>query len=71
METSKIVGVTNISVEYNNVAHDLPLLVVKGSGPALFGRDWLKQIKLDWQELKNLSADSDIDNCYREINDII
>ena len=30
----------------------VPLYVVQGDGPALFGRDWLQKVKLNWQELK-------------------
>ena len=28
---------------------ELPLLVVKGSGPSLCGRDWLSELKMNWQ----------------------
>ena len=28
---------------------ELPLLVVKGSGPSLCGRDWLSKLKMNWQ----------------------
>ena len=42
-------GIINISVETGTGAKQtLPLRVVKGSGPSLVGRDWLRQIKLDW-----------------------
>ena len=30
------------------------LRVVKGSGPPLFGRDWLEAIQLDWKEIKRV-----------------
>ena len=27
----------------------LPLVIVKGEGPTLFGRNWLTEIVLDWK----------------------
>ena len=35
-------------VTYGEQQVFLPLLVVKGGGPNLFGRNWLEKIKLDW-----------------------
>lgn len=35
----------------NNNAVKLPLIVVEGQGPSLFGRNWLEQVKLDWSEI--------------------
>ena len=29
----------------------MPLLIVGGSGPTLFGRDWLSHIQLNWREI--------------------
>ena len=34
----------------------LPLLVIKGIGPSLLGRDWLKQIRLNWGEINALQG---------------
>ena len=34
----------------------LPLVVVDGSGPSLFGRDWLAKIKVDWKRIFNVSV---------------
>ena len=40
-----------VRVEHNNQVKDLTLYVVKTQGPALFGRDWLHQIQLDWERI--------------------
>ena len=36
----------------------MPLLIVQGSGPSLFGRNWLKEIILDWNEIHHVYSDS-------------
>ena len=35
----------------------LPLLIVEGSGPALLGRNWLKELQLDWHNIHALQTD--------------
>lgn len=45
-------GIMDVRVEYGDQCSTLPLLIVQGDGPALFGRDWLKHIQLNWQEIK-------------------
>ena len=42
-------GKLHVRVEYNNQVKDVTLHVVKTRGPALFRRDWLHQIRLDWK----------------------
>ena len=42
-------GKLHFRVEYNNQVKDVTLYVVKTRGPALFRRDWLHQIRLDWK----------------------
>ena len=32
----------------------MELVVVTGSGPSLLGHDWLKKLKLDWQQINNM-----------------
>ena len=48
-EPIKVLGTITVYVCYKE--QKLPLLVVAGHGPSLLGRDWLAQLKLDWQEL--------------------
>ena len=50
-EEINILGSISPKVSYKEQLRDLPLLVVEGDGPSLFGRNWLKQIKLDWKEI--------------------
>ncbi len=42
-------------VEYNNQVRQLPVLVLNGSGPNLFGRNWLEKICLNWTSIKRLA----------------
>ncbi|CAC5394800.1 unnamed protein product [Mytilus coruscus] len=45
-------GYMNVQVKYNGQWKNLKLYVVQKCGPALFGRDWLRKINLDWKNLK-------------------
>ena len=42
--------------DYKNKEYTLLLLVIKGSGPALLGRNWLGQIKLNCHKIFNTSV---------------
>ena len=55
-EQVPILGVVNIPVRYGSgPVHMMNLVVVKGDRPSLLGRDWLSQIKLDWQSIFSMS----------------
>ena len=43
-----ILGSADVTVEYGEQQVMLPLVVVKGGGPSLFGRNWLEKVKLNW-----------------------
>lgn len=55
-EELKVVGVTQVDVEYNDQHVLLPLWVVAGSGPSLFEREWLKEIKINWQDIHRVHS---------------
>ena len=38
-------------VKYGDQTATVSLLVVKGEGPSLLGRNWLGVLKLDWHEI--------------------
>ena len=39
------------TVEYESQKVTLPLVVVKGGGPILFDRNWLRASKLNWSNI--------------------
>ena len=55
-EAIPVVGNMTVCVTYKSQVATLPLLVVKGEGPSLFGRNWLDHIRLDWHEIYNMHA---------------
>ena len=50
-ELLEILGATDVTVEYQLQKVQLRAIVAAGSGPPLMGRDWLMNIRLDWQNL--------------------
>ena len=50
-EKVAIVGILPVHVAYEGQEHDLPLVIVQGKGPALFGREWLAKIRLSWPSI--------------------
>jgi len=50
-ESISILGQLEVDVIYGNQQAKLPLVVVSGNGPSLFGRDWMLKIQLNWTVL--------------------
>ena len=46
-EVIEPLGLARIFVKYGEKEANLPLIVTPGSGPALLGRNWLQEFKLD------------------------
>ena len=49
----KVHGQLIAHLKYQDQSANVPLLV-EGSGPSLFGRDWLSRIRLDWTKICNI-----------------
>ena len=56
-EQLPVVGQLQVEVSYQIQCAKLPFYVVKGHGPNI-GRDWLRQIKLDWKSIRMVSLSS-------------
>ncbi|XP_064102283.1 uncharacterized protein K02A2.6-like [Macrobrachium nipponense] len=51
-EKIEVVGICYVTMEvHGHRVEEVPLYVVQGNGPALFGRDWLHFAKFDWKKL--------------------
>ena len=60
-----------VRVEHNNQVKDLTLYVVKTQGPALFGRDWLHQIQLDWERICAISKEQATQDTQKKLERLI
>lgn len=52
--TIPVVGETTVHVKYSDQEADLPVIVTRGKGTALMGRDWLSKVKLNWEEMSKI-----------------
>ena len=70
-EQVDVLGHVEMPVNYENQEAVLPLLVIKGNGPNLIGRNWLQQIRINWKNLLQLKEDRStadkIDKNYEEV----
>ena len=59
-EAMSVLGEMEVKVKYQDQSHDVTLMVVKGDGPNLFGRDWLQYFQLDWKTIGIATLDKDL-----------
>ena len=60
-ELISVLGSLNVNVEHESQTAVLPLLVVKGNGPSLLGRNWLYVIRLNWNNIYHVNFKSSIE----------
>ena len=60
-ESITVVGEVEVDVEYGGQCRKMNLVIVQGHGPSLFGRDWLKLIKLDWAHFHKLDTTTHVE----------
>ena len=69
-ENLDVVGSVSVDVRYKEQTAHLPLTVVVGSGPSLFGRDWLLHLILDWKSLHHVALSptlADLLDCHKAL----
>ena len=57
-ERIKPLGAFHVEVEYNDQHHEGKAVIVKTNGLALFGRDWLQYIRIDWSHVHRLTSNT-------------
>jgi len=53
-EQLRVVSQFEAKIKYSDQSARLPLIVVEGNGPSLFGRDWLLQFRLNWKQIHSV-----------------
>ena len=66
----EIEGCLDVDVEYNRQHAKLPLVIVKGRGPPLLGRNWLHVIRLGWPNLLNVRSSNPLNNVVHEFPEL-
>ena len=62
----EIMRQADVEITYKSQVVIMPLVVVRGQGPSLFGRNWLQKIKLDWKNIKNISQNTALDSVLQK-----
>ena len=53
-----VIGCCIVNVGYEGQSAEMPLVIVADTGPALLGRDWLGQIRLNWHQIHHVHNSS-------------
>ena len=57
----EVLGTVDVEVSYEGVQKVLPLLIVEGTGPSLFGHNWLMHFQLNWQSIQQVQQKGDLE----------
>jgi len=63
-----VLGTVMAEVKYENKKYSLTAHVVSGQAPNLLGRDWLQQLKLNWQNVEHVQQVTDYSRLHSMLN---
>ena len=69
-ELLKVKGCVYVDISYGDQKARVQLFVVAGDGPNLLGRDWLRQIRLNWQEISHLQETTSLQSVLQQHQDV-
>ena len=69
-EPLPVLGQSTVCVRYRQQKRQLPLIVVEGEGASLFGRNWLRHIRLQWEAIQQVEHSGMAEDLLQEFSDI-
>ena len=69
-EYLKVLGEIETRVSHSNNHAKLPLVIVQGRGPTLFGRDWLSRLRLDWSQVNAISREPTLQSILDQYEEV-
>ena len=70
-EKLSVLGQNDVTVRYGDQVQKLIITVVDGNGPSLLGRDWLKQLRLNWTQILMVqNSSTQLEDLMKEYSEI-
>ena len=69
-EILELCGQAMVDVRYGEQCARLPLIVVRGEGPFLFGRNWLHHVRLDWPSICHMTTRRQAQSVATEFSEV-
>ena len=69
-ETVHPLGEARVNVEYMGSNYSLPLMIVREGTCALFGRNWLMDVKVDWEKFPGLNHMGSLPSSFASTNPV-
>ena len=70
-EKLSVLGQNDVTVRYGDQVQKLIITVVDGNGPSLLGRDWLKQLRLNWTQISMIqNSSTQLEDLMKEYSEI-
>ena len=60
-EKITVLGEMDVDVKYGDQENTLTLLVIKGPGPSLIGRNWMSHIHFNWSVIRNSDYQNELE----------
>ena len=70
-EIMEPVGVADVEVECEGKSTKLPIVITPGNTPSLLGRNWLKQLKIDWKRVFDVLKVENQDGRPEELGEVL